>query len=67
MRERDRPEKSRRVKGLSHVINKNNGRKGMQRPGKIENVKKKIHAIGERKVLQLGIGNFVWASHSGGG
>ena len=38
----------------------------MQSPGKIENVKKKIHARA-RKVLQHGIGNFVWASGSGRG
>ena len=40
------------------------GTKGMQRPGKIENVKKKIHARA-RNVLQRGISNFVWASVSG--
>ena len=38
----------------------------MQSPGKIENVKTKIHAIA-RKVLYHGIGNFVWASGSGQG
>ena len=38
----------------------------MQRPGKIEDVKKKIHAR-VRKVLQHGIGNFVWANGSGRG
>ena len=36
-------------------------RKGIQRPGKIENVKKSIHVI-ERKVLWRGIGDFVWTS-----
>ena len=41
---RDRLEGSRRVERLSHFVNGNNrrcfqdGRKGMQRPGKIENV-----------------------------
>ena len=38
----------------------------MHRPGKIKNLKKKIHARA-RKVLQHGIGNFVWASGSGRG
>ena len=38
----------------------------MQSPGEIEDVKKKIHARA-RKVLWHGIGNFVWASGSGGG
>ena len=38
----------------------------MQSPGEIEDVKKKIHARA-RKVLQHGIGNFVWASGSGRG
>ena len=38
----------------------------MQCPGKIEDVKKKIHARA-RKVLLHEIGNFVWASGSGGG
>ena len=42
------------------------GRKGMRRSGKIEDMKKKIHARA-RKVLQHGIGNFVWASGSGRG
>ena len=37
----------------------------MRSPGKIEDVKKKIHARA-RKVLQHGIGNFVRASGSGG-
>ena len=50
VRNRDRPEGSRRVERLSHFVAGNNrrclpdGRKEMQRPGKIENVKKKIHA-----------------------
>ena len=39
------------------------GRKGMQSPGKIENLKKKIHTRGS-KVIYHGIGNFVWASGS---
>ena len=38
----------------------------MRTPGKTENVKKKIHARA-RKVLQHGIGNFVWANGSGRG
>ena len=38
----------------------------MRRPGKIEDRKKKIHARA-RKMLLHGIGNFVWASGSGGG
>ena len=38
----------------------------MQSPGKIEDVKKKIHARA-RKMLQHKIGNFVWASGSGQG
>ena len=48
--ERDRPEGSRRVERLSHLIDGNNGknlldgRKGMQKPGMIKNVKMKIHA-----------------------
>ena len=42
------------------------GRKGMPRPGKTEDVKKKIHAR-TRKVLYHGIGNFVWTSGSGRG
>ena len=37
----------------------------MRRPGKIEDVKKKIHARA-RKMLYHGIGNFVWASGGGG-
>ena len=42
------------------------GRKRMQSPGKIENVKKKkIHAKA-RKVLYYGIGNF-WVSGNGRG
>ena len=41
-------------------------RKGMQSPGEIEDVKKKIHARA-RKMLQHGIGNFVWTSGSAGG
>ena len=36
----------------------------MRRSGKIEDVKKKIHARA-RKMVQHGIGNFVWASGSG--
>ena len=54
--ERDRPEGSRRVERLSHLVDGNNrrclpdGRKGSQSPGKIKNVKKKIHARA-RKVL----------------
>ena len=53
---RDRSEESRRVERLSHFVNENNrrclpdGRKGMRRPGEIENVKNKIHARA-RKVL----------------
>ena len=49
-------EGSRIVERLSHLMDGNNGRclpdgrKEMQRPGKIENVKKKIHARA-RKVL----------------
>ena len=35
----------------------------MQRPTEIENVLEKIHAIA-RKVLQHGIGDFVWAGGS---
>ena len=48
--ERDRPEGSRRVERLSHLVDGNNrrclpdGRRGMRRPGEIEDVKKKIHA-----------------------
>ena len=44
---RDRPEGSSKVERLSHLVDGNNGgclpdgRKGMRRPGKIENVKKK--------------------------
>ena len=38
----------------------------MQRPGKIKDVKKKIH-VRARKALWHGIGDFVWASGSGGG
>ena len=37
----------------------------MQSPAKIEDVKKKIHARA-RKMVQHGIGNFVWASGSEG-
>ena len=36
----------------------------MQRPGQIEDVKKKFHAKA-RKMLSHGIDNFVWASGSG--
>ena len=42
------------------------GRKEMQSPGEMEDVKKKIHARA-RKMLYHGIGNFVWASGSGQG
>ena len=42
------------------------GRKGIQRSGEIENVKKKIHAR-TRKMFQHEIGNFVWANGSGQG
>ena len=51
-----RPEESRWVERLSHYMDENkrrcllDGRKGMQTLGKIENVKKKIHARA-RKVL----------------
>ena len=38
----------------------------MQSPGKIEDLKKKIHARA-RKMLYHRIGNFVWANVSGGG
>ena len=38
----------------------------MQRPGEIEDLKKKIHARA-RKVLYHTIGNFVWARGSGRG
>ena len=44
------------VRRLSHLVDRNNrrclpdGRKGMQSPGKIEDVKKKIHARA-RKIL----------------
>ena len=38
----------------------------MQSPGKIEDVKKKIHARA-RKMLQHGLGNFFWTSGSAGG
>ena len=54
--ERGRPEGSRRVERLSHLVDGNNrrclldGRKGMRSPGKIENVKKKILARA-RKML----------------
>ena len=54
--ERNRLEESRRVKRHFHFVDGNNrrclrdGRKGMQSPGKIEDVKKKIHARA-RKVL----------------
>ena len=54
--ERDRPKGSRRDKRLSHLLDRNNriclpdGRKEMQRPGKIKNVKEKIHAKA-RKML----------------
>ena len=45
---RDRPEGSRRVEWFSHFMDGSNGRclpnerKGMQSPGKIKNMKKKI-------------------------
>ena len=42
------------------------GRKEIQIPGLIEDVEKKINAR-TRKVLWHGIGNFAWASGSGGG
>ena len=54
--EKNRPEESRRVERLSHLVDGNNrrclpdGKKGMRSPGEIENVKKKIHARA-RKVL----------------
>ena len=38
----------------------------MQSPGEVEDVKKKIHARA-RKMLKRRMGNFVWASGSGGG
>ena len=38
----------------------------MQTPGEVKDVKKKIHARA-RQMLLHGIGNFVWASTSGGG
>ena len=38
----------------------------MQKPGKIENVKKKIRARA-KKLLWHGIGNLVWANGSGRG
>ena len=38
----------------------------MRSPGEIEDEKKKIHARA-RMMLENGIGNFVWASGSGGG
>ena len=38
----------------------------MQRPGKIGDVEKKIYTRA-RKMLQHGIGNFVWANGSGRG
>ena len=38
----------------------------MRSPGKIKDVKKKIYARA-RKMVQHGIGNFVWGSGSGGG
>ena len=50
------PEESRRVERYSHLVDGNNGRclpdgrKGMRRPGEIEDVKKKIHARA-RKML----------------
>ena len=53
---RDMPEASGRIERLSHLMDGNNGRclpdgrKEMQSPGKIENLKKKIHASA-RKVL----------------
>ena len=42
------------------------GRKGKQRPGKIKDAKKKIHARA-RKMLYHRISNFVWGSGSGRG
>ena len=53
---RDRPEGSRRVDRLSHLADGNNRRclpderKGMRRPGEIEDVKKEVHARA-RKML----------------
>ena len=53
---RDRRKGSRTVERLSHLVDGNNrrclpdGRKGMRRPGEIEDVKKKIHARA-RKML----------------
>ena len=53
---KDRPEGSRRVERFSHLVYRNKGRclpderKGMQSPGKIEDVKKEIHARA-RKML----------------
>ena len=47
---RDKPEGSSRVERFSHLVDENNGRclpdgrKEMQNPGEIKNVKKKIHA-----------------------
>ena len=38
--------------------------KGMRKPEEIKDLKKKIHARA-RKMLQHGIGNFVWASGGG--
>ena len=43
-----------------------NGKKEMSKPGKIENVKKKVHARA-RKVRWHEISNFVWASGNGRG
>ena len=53
--ERDRSQGIGRIKRLSHLMDVTNrclpdGRKGMQRPGKIENVLEKIHARA-RKIL----------------
>ena len=51
-----RPEESRRVERLSHLVDGNNrrclpdGRKKIQSPGKVEDVKKKFHARA-RKML----------------
>ena len=46
------------VKFAKEQERKKNGRKEMQRPGKIEDIKK-IH-VRAKEVLQYGIGDFVW-------
>ena len=56
VREIGRKEEREESREVSHLVDGNNGRclpdgrKGMRRPGKIENVKKKIHARA-RKML----------------